>query len=96
MYMTNICHLRNGSMTQDVIRRGGLLDPQRFDLSQSGHPADGLGYVPSLVGIDHLTQSRVEVNKIPNCKLKGEQQPYQCVTGSNHLPDEATPPNVVL
>lgn len=43
-------------MTQDVIWRRGLLDPKGFDLSQSGHPTYGLGYIPSLVGVDHLTE----------------------------------------
>lgn len=50
--------LRNGRVSQYVVWRRGLLDPKRFDLCQLGHPADGLGNVPPLVGIDHLTQTK--------------------------------------
>lgn len=47
-------HLGNSSMTQDVIWTRGLLDPERSELSQAGHPSDGLSYVPPLVSVDHL------------------------------------------
>lgn len=50
-----LLHLGDGSMTQNVVWRRRLLDPQRFELREPGHPADRLGYIPSLVGIDHLT-----------------------------------------
>lgn len=48
-------HLCDCSVTQDVVRTRGLLDPKRLKLGQSGHPTDRLGDIPPLVGIDHLT-----------------------------------------
>ena len=56
-----VSHLRDSSVTQDVVWTRGLLNPKRFELSQVGHPADGLGHVPSLVGIDHLMQNKTLV-----------------------------------
>lgn len=85
-------------MTQDVIWTRGLLDPQRFELRQAGHPADGLGYVPSLVGIDHLTEEHFSMLLFPDVNIMtGEKiQPHQSFIGSNHLPYEAAPAHVVL
>lgn len=56
-----VSHLGDGGVTQDVIWRRRLLDPERPELSQSGHPADGLGHVPPLVCIDHLIQKHFSV-----------------------------------
>lgn len=52
----SLWHLGNSSVTQDVIWTRGLLDPERIELSQAGHPPDGLSYIPPLVSIDHLTR----------------------------------------
>lgn len=51
-----LSHLGNSSVTQDVIWTRGLLDPERIELSQAGHPPDGLSYIPPLVSIDHLAR----------------------------------------
>ena len=43
----------DGGVAEDVVRAGGLLDPERVELGQAGHAGDGLGHAPDLVGIDH-------------------------------------------
>ena len=94
--LENQTYLGDGSVTQDVIWTRGLLDPQRFELSQAGHPADGLGYVPPLVGINHLTQKHFSMLPFPDVNIMIEKRPHQSVIGSNHLPYEAAPARVVL
>lgn len=84
-------------MTQYVIWRRRLLDPERLDLREAGHPADGLAHVPSLVGINHLTQKHfIELSFPKNNEGLGQKQSNQRVVWSNHLPDESTPANVIL
>lgn len=58
----SLSHLGNSSVTQDVIWTCGLLDPKRIELSQAGHPSDGLSYIPPLVSINHLTCKKTPFN----------------------------------
>lgn len=54
----SLSHLGYSSVTQDVIWTCGFLDPERFEVRQTGHPSDGLSYIPPLVRIDHLTRKQ--------------------------------------
>lgn len=74
----SLTHLGNGGVTQDVIWTRGLLDPQRSELSQAGHPPDGLGYVPPLVGVDHLTRKHLQ----HSCRFK---QTHRCSRGRTRV-----------
>lgn len=47
-------YLGDGGVAQNVIRRGGLLNPQRLELGQLCHPLHCLGHILALVGIHHL------------------------------------------
>src|SRR5690349_14370811 len=43
----------NGSMTENIIWTGGLLNPERIKGCQVLHCGDSFGYVPYLVGVEH-------------------------------------------
>lgn len=43
----------DAGVAEDVIGRGGFLDPPGFEMGEGLHPVDGLGDIPDLIGIDH-------------------------------------------
>lgn len=41
-------------MAEGIVRWSWLLNPPNTKVGQLMHPVDGLGYVPNLIGVDHL------------------------------------------